>query len=180
MAALPEAFDANAVEPSQPREILPAGTYVAQIIESDVQPAKSGNGMVLSLTFEVLDGPHANRKLWSNLNILHSNTTAQEIAQRDFSAICHAVGQMHVTDTEALHFKPLALKVEVELKGTKGSNGYEAKSDRNVVKGYTPAGHAPAAPAPRAAPPAVQRTAPPVQQAAPAARPSSMPWKRTA
>lgn len=175
MAFLPETFDAENVEPSAPIKPVPAGYYTVQIIESDVKEANSGNGMVLSMTFEVLEGAFQGRKMWSSLNILHSNQTAQEIAQRDFSAICRAVGQMQVSDTEALHWKPLRVKVEVELAGTKGKNGYVAKSDRNIIKGYEAVG---APPQPQRQAPPSRQAAPQQQAAAPAARPASMPWKK--
>lgn len=192
MAFLTQAFDADTVEPSAPREILPAGKYAAQIVESDVKENSKGTGQVLALTFEITEGPHARRKLWTNLNIIHENATAQEIAQRDLSAICKAIGVRNVQDTEVLHWKPLLVTVIVKLKGHKERNGYVLDKDKNEVNGYQPIGGAyqggqQAAPQPRpvaSAPPA-QRTQQPAPQAdvaasEPARRPAAMPWNRTA
>jgi hypothetical protein len=160
-----QAFDANNVEPSQPRELLPPGKYVAQIIDSEMKPTTTG-GEKLALTFEILDGPHAKRRVWTNLNLVNANTTAMEIAQRDLSAICRAVGRLQVSDSEQLHSQPLTINVEV--KRAKGE--YKAA---NEVRGYAPASGAAPAPAPRTAAPAATPAAAARTTAAP-------PWRRSA
>ena len=50
-------FDANQVEPSADFEPIPAGKYLATIVESEMKPTKSGTGNYLQLTFEILEGP---------------------------------------------------------------------------------------------------------------------------
>jgi hypothetical protein len=189
MAFLTQAFDADSVEPSAPREILPAGKYAAQIVESDVKENSKGTGQILALTFEITEGPHARRKLWTNLNIINDNAQAQEIAQRDLSAICKAIGVRNVQDTEILHWKPLLVTVVVKLAGHKEKNGYVHDKDRNEVNGYAAIGGAyqggqQAPPQPRPAPVRQQAPAPaaqgPVAASDGGGRPASMPWKRTA
>lgn len=107
-------FNAATVEPSQDFSPIPAGNYKAIISASSIDPAKSGNGTNLVLTFKVVDGPHKNRELRTWLCVQHPNQQTQEIAQRNFSAICHAVGQIQCSDTSQLHGKPLLIKVSVE------------------------------------------------------------------
>lgn len=174
MADLGGVFDASTVEPSQPMEILPPGKYMAQIIESEMKETKSG-GQMLALTLEITEGGSAGRKLWDNLNLVNSNTQAQEIAQRTLSAICHAVGKIQVSNSEQLHFVPMLVTVAVE------PDNRDPDRKRNVVKGYTAAGNAAlasATPAPRfgASRPAAAAAAP---AAAPAtAAKKAAPWAR--
>lgn len=176
MAFLGQTFDASAVEPSAPRELLPPGEYLVQIVQSEMKATRAGTGQMLALEMDIIDGPHSGRKLWDNLNLVNPNPQAVEIAQRTLSAICHAVGQMQVIDSEQLHFKPMLAVVEVIPAGT-DKKGYTREKPENKVKGYKAAsGQAPA----RAAGP--QQRPAPQQQAPAAAKPagSAPPWRRTA
>lgn len=150
-------FDATQVAPREDFSPIPVGEYVVQITDSDVKPTKSNNGHRLELTFEVIDGEFKGRKVFEGLNIDNPNPKAVEIAQRDLSAICHAVGKLQVSDSQELHYKPLVVRVDIEQR-----DGY---SPRNVIKAYKAAagsqGNAPAA-TPTAA--------------ATGASPSSPPW----
>ncbi len=172
MADLGGIFDANIVEPSAPREILPPGDYVVQIVESEMADTKSGNGQMLKLTMDILDGPHVNRKLWDNLNLVNPNAQAVEIAQRTLSAICHATGQITVSNSEQLHFKPMVATVKVRPAGPDKSGTH--REAQNQIAGYKPANGATARPAQathtNAAPPPASK---PPASAAP-------PWRRTA
>ena len=126
MAKLGGTFDASSVEPNVPLEALPPGDYIAQILQSEMRVTKAGTGQMLWLDMEVLEGPLKNRHLYDQLNLINPNPTAEEIAQRTLSAICHAVGKLQVADSEELHFQPLLVRVAVK------PNGY------NEVKGYKP------------------------------------------
>jgi hypothetical protein len=136
-------FDASQVEPSKPREVIPPDWYTAIIDASDVKPTKKaqeaeqygGEGKddrLLALTFRVIEGQYKDALIFTNLNIVNGNPQAQEIAQRDLSAICHALGKIKVRDSSELHNRPLRIKVDVEKK--------EGYNPRNIVKGYEPAG----------------------------------------
>ena len=87
-------FDASGVEPAVPFELLPPGKYRAQIVQSEMQPTKQGDGQMLWLELDILDGPHRGRKLWDRLNLVNRSQQTVEIAQRQLSAICHAIGQI--------------------------------------------------------------------------------------
>ena len=151
-------FDANTVEPAD-FSALPAGDYSVLISSSEWKPAKSG-GQYLSLTLQVLEGPHQGRFLWHNLNLNHGNAQASEIAQRELSAICRAVGRMTIEDSEQLHDIPMIVKV-----------AYIPPKDqwpeKNQIKQWKPAGSAaqPAltpAPAPATKPAPAPKAPPPV------------------
>jgi len=122
-------FDASQVAPQASSGPVPAGTYLAHITESDVQPLKSGNGTGLKLTYEIIDGPYKGRKIWDNLNIQHSNEDTQRIAQSQLSALCHAVNVIKLQDTASLHLKPVNIKVVVR----EAQGQYQAS---NNIKGY--------------------------------------------
>ena len=133
-------FDASQVAPQQSVGPLPAGTYLAHIIESDVQPLKSGNGEGLKLTFEIIDGQFKGRRVYENLNIRHTSEDTQRIAQSQLSALCHAVNVIKLMDTAALHFKPVRINVTVR----EAVGQYKAS---NNIKGYEAAGGGISAPA---------------------------------
>jgi hypothetical protein len=160
MAFLNEIFDATGVSPATPLEVLPAGRYLGQIVESEMLSTKAGDGQYLRLVVEVLDGQYAQRRIFDQLNLVNNSQQAVEIARRQLSTICRAVGQMQVTDSEQLHFKPLVITLKVEPAGP-DKHGVHREA-RNRVAGYAPA---------TAAPPSA--TQPPAAAATP-------PWRRSA
>ncbi len=175
-------FDASGVEPAAPMELLPPGKYVAQIVQSEMQPTKQGDGQMLWLELDILDGPHRGRKLWDRLNLVNRSQQTVEIAQRQLSAICHAIGQIQVSDSEQLHFKPVLVTLAVEADSRDKHLPVEQQRKQNRIKGYTPTkgASAPALAVPQ------QQAAQPARPTAPAARPAaapataSPPWRRSA
>ena len=165
MAFLGGTFDASQVEPDQPRDPLPAGEYLAQIIDSSMEPTKSNNGQFLKLTYQVVDGPMQGRMVWARLNLDNPNEKAVEIAQRQLSAICHACGALQVNDSVQLHNLPHVIKVDVEQRDPQYGPSNIIKSWRRADGAAAAKPPAPArAPAPFA-PPAQQQAAPAPQQA---------------
>lgn len=126
-------FDARSVAPSTGvLEALPAGFYVATIVSSEMKPTKDGAGAFLELGFQIAEPAFAaNRKVIGRLNLRNSNATAQEIAYKDLSAICHAVGVMQVQDSAQLHNIPMKIKLKVRA----ASGDYEAS---NEIAAYRP------------------------------------------
>jgi Protein of unknown function (DUF669) len=166
MAKLGGTFDATGVEPNAPLEALPPGDYQVQILQSEMRVTKAGTGQMLWLDMEVLEGPHQGRHVYDQLNLINPNSTAEEIAQRTLSAICHAVGKLQVSDSEELHFLPMVVKVAVQ------PNGY------NEIKGYKPLQQSAAAVvATQAQGPAM---APVTNRPPMPAASTTAPWKRSA
>jgi hypothetical protein len=163
MARFDTSFDATSVEPTTAQELLPAGKYRAQIVESEMRVTKNGMGQFLWLMLDILEGEHKGRKIFDQLNLVNPNPTTVEIAQRTLSAICHATGKMHVSDSEELHLIPMTIQVKVRPP----KNGY---GESNAVA-YLPPDRAAAA---RAAKPASAALA------TPAAPPkmASAPWNK--
>jgi hypothetical protein len=126
-----QAFDANAVEPNAPREVLPPDDYKVMIVSSAMKDNKAGTGSYLELEMDILDGENQGRKIWDLLNLDNPNPKAVEIAERTLSAICRAVGVWNCTDSDQLHGRAMIASVKVDP----AKDGYEAK---NSVKGYKP------------------------------------------
>ena len=122
-------FNAQTVEPQAAFDPLPAGWYPMQIVESELKPTSNGEGQYLQLKLQVINGDHANRVVYERLNIVNKNSTAQEIAYRNLSAICHSTGVIQVEDSQQLHGIPMEVKLGVRP----AQNGYDAS---NEVKGY--------------------------------------------
>ena len=158
-----QGFDANEIEPQGSFDPIPAGWYVGMIVASEMKPTKTGSGEYLQLRIDIIDGEYEGRVLFDRLNLRNSNQTAVDIAQRQLSAICRAVGVMQPQDSSDLHDRPLRVKVSIRPAG----NGHDAS---NEIRGYSPIEGSEKQPAQAA------RTAP--AAAAPAAKPSGRkPWQ---
>ena len=121
-------FDANKVDPQEEFKAIPAGEYVAAIVKSEMKPTKKGNGSFLELTFQILDGPHKNRKIWERLNLDNPNADAVKIAKSQLSAICRAVNCMTPQDSSQLHDSPMVIKVVQKRNSQSGEIGNEIKT----------------------------------------------------
>lgn len=124
-------FNAQNVAPDQGRDPIPADVYNMKIVKSELKPTSNGAGLRLNLSFEVIDGPFAGRRVVEGLNIQHTSPQAQQIAQGQLSAICHATGVLNLNDSVQLHNIPLKVKVKVKPASSDGQ--YEA---RNEVTAY--------------------------------------------
>jgi hypothetical protein len=143
MAELNQEFNAADVpEDDRTLEPLPAGNYLMQVIESEIKPTKSGTGEQLVLTLEVIDGPHANRKVWDRLNIVNENADAQRIAQRSLADLCLSIGVASLRNTEELHFKPFVGRLAIRQDKT-GQYGPQNTVRYKPRGGQPPAGKAP-------------------------------------
>jgi len=122
-------FDATTVVPATEFETLPAGVYLAQIVESEMKPTKKGDGELLELTLEVIDGEHRGTKLWDRLNLKNPSSEAVRIARSTLSSICHAVGVLKPRSSVELHNLPMEIKVACRK---------DEKSDKiyNDIKAY--------------------------------------------
>ena len=166
MARFDTSFDATSVEPTTAHELLPAGKYRAQIVESEMRVTKNGMGQFLWLMLDILEGEHKGRKIFDQLNLVNRNEQTVEIAQRTLSAICHATGKLQVNDSEELHLIPMTIQVGVKPP----KDGY---GERNTIRYMVPEAPAQATPPKHAA---TQPTSAPAQSAP--ARPATAPWNR--
>jgi hypothetical protein len=170
------AFNARNVAPELPRDPVPAGVYLAQIIESDVVATKTG-GQMLKITHEILDGPCKGRRVWSNINVQNPSAEAERIGQAQLSALCHAVNVLDLRDSSMLHLIPLRMRVTIRPAGPDKQG--VPRDAQNEVKGYEAANGA--APIQVQVQPAAANQQPTGAPAQPAARSGgAAPWARKA
>ena len=169
MAFLGMNFDANTVEPAD-FSALPAGDYTAMITASEWKTAKSGD-QYLALTLQIVDGHYTGRLLWHNLNIMSSSQKAQDIAQRELSAICRATDKMQISDSAELHDQPVIIKVAYLPPQDDGKGG--TWPEKNLIKQWKSA--AAVAPVARPTAPAARPAARPAPRTAPSAAPTAAP-----
>jgi hypothetical protein len=113
-------FDATQVEPISAKDPVPTGKYLAAITASEMKPTKNGVGQYLELEYQIIDGDHKGRKLWSRHNIVHPNPQAVLIAKGELSAICRAVGILTPKDSAELHHVPLTITAMVKKRDDNG------------------------------------------------------------
>lgn len=113
---------------------LPDGRYKAQLTASEVKQTKAG-GLMLKLTWDILEKEYAGRKVFGQLNIVNASEKAQQIGRGQLSALAKACGKTGIPeDSMELHDIPHVIKlVTVE------SPGFEP---RNEVKGFYDLGKA--------------------------------------
>jgi hypothetical protein len=130
-------FNAATVEPAAGRDPIPAGRYVAMITGSTMKPTRQGNGQFLELEYTLLEGEHHNRKVWSRHNLHNANPQTVEIARRELSAVCRAVGVLQPGDSAELHQKPLTIAVAVRTRPDTGEkvNEVTAWAKREAAAG---------------------------------------------
>ena len=108
-------FDASQVDPSSDFEPLPEGIYTVMIVSSETKPTKAGTGHYLEMKLAVCNMEKYNGyALWVRLNLDNPSEKAMEIANKELSAICHAVGVLKPGNTDALENIPFDVRVVVE------------------------------------------------------------------
>lgn len=144
-------FDATQVAPDAGFETVPAGWYNVAIDDSEMKPTNpkpgeaTSTGAYMQVRFTILDGQYAGRKLFARLNLKNSNQQTVEIAYKQLSAICHAVGVLRIQDSAQLHGIPLKVKVKLR---TDPTGKYEDQNDitsfKNINEQVDVAGSSPA------------------------------------
>lgn len=162
MANLGGTFNPDDI-PQDEFEPIPAGEYLAQIIDSEIAPTKSGSGQMLKLTFEITQGELEGRRVWDRLNIVNANADAQRIAQQQLKRLCDALGTGAIADSEELHFRPVIIHVAIR-QDKSGDYG-----PQNVIRKFSPAGALPE-----------RKVAPQPQKAAPPPKGGNRPWQQRA
>ena len=124
-------FNARTVDPSSGFDPLPNGWYNARIIESEIKPTNAGDGSYLAVTWEVIDGQYANRRVFQNFNLENKNPVAVKIAYEQMSALAYCAGVLDVTDSTMLHGIPLQIKLVEKPAGSNPQTGktWEAGND---------------------------------------------------
>lgn len=139
---------ADAPEPDNNFDPIPAGDYPMRVINSEMKETKDGTGQMLVLEMDITDGPSAGRKHWERFNLVNKNAQAVEIAQRSLAQLCLAVGKVSVEDSDELHMLPFIAKMKVtppkgeypagnQIAAYKAVEGNGAKSSAAANQGAT-------------------------------------------
>jgi Protein of unknown function (DUF669) len=120
-------------------ELPPEGWYDVAMDDSQSAPTKDGNPahLRLNLRFNILAGPMQGRKLFTGLNIRHTNVQTMEIANRELTSICQACNLPYVQDTQQLHGIP----IKVRVRHRKDPTG--VYDDQAEIRAYKPANYVP-------------------------------------
>lgn len=128
-------FDATQVAPATGEfEPVPNGMYPLAVTASEKKV--NGNNVGWSLTMQVLDGDAKGRTFRIFLNLQHENPQAQDIAQKEFSALCHATGVLKPSNMSELHNQAFTGKVVVTAPRT-GKDGKEYGPGNKITQYLT-------------------------------------------
>ena len=136
MALLNMQFNQEEIQEAQQDryELVPAGTYTAEITRSEVKENNSGSGNRLSLGFKILEGAHAGRLVFQDITLRNTNDIAQQIGRKQMAQLFHACGTNGVEDSSELHGIPMQIKVAIRKDKT---GQYD---DQNEIKKFAQIG----------------------------------------
>lgn len=156
-------------------DALPVSTYDVEIVKAEAKNAQSSGRLMFVVTFNVINGPHANRKVFNNFVV----TPESEAAMGFFFKHMKALG----LTSEFWEKNPDSEVVAQQLVGRQatidvGQRVYQGETRNEVknVKPYTGASVASAAPAPPPPPANPDAGAPTATPEAAPAGPPKMPF----
>lgn len=154
-------------------EVLPPGWYPTQIDSAEVKDTKAGTGKYLKLALTVIGDKFANRKLFTNINLMNPNPKAVEIGMRELAGLGQACQLATISDSGEL----IGKTIDVRVKIGKARAGYDADNEISAYAALgTKSSQQAGAPAPRPATAAAGSAPVPAAAAAPAA--AKRPWER--
>lgn len=108
---LMQPFDARIVDPTQSAPRWPLGRHPVRIVDAELTGIKSGAGGMAVFELEIIDGPNRGFKGPYRLNLYHNDAKTVEMAQRQYSALCH-VTQVLIPQDLTEHFnRPFQVEV---------------------------------------------------------------------
>lgn len=118
-------FDATQIAPSTGvPEPLPVGVYPVQVTAIEKKPTNDGQGWRVAATYTVLEGPYQGRQIFEGFNLGNKNPQTVEIAQKDFSALCHVTGVLSPRNLDEFKNKPFQVKLRI----APAKDGYDASN----------------------------------------------------
>lgn len=174
-------------------ELLPVGPYLVEVLETEATQTANGKAMI-KVTLKIVEGPYANRRLWTNFVVSPENKVALAIFFRQMAALGLDRNYMLTDPTEAQVAQALLGRRAIADVVMRKYQGEDRNDVKNIRKPTTPASGLPQgldasqlqspAPAPAPAPQPVAAAAPapapapapqPVAAPAPAAAPAPQP-----
>lgn len=122
--------------------VIPKGTYVAMIVESESKESQTGN-KYLNLKLQIVKGEYSGRTIFWRLNLWHSTPKTRQIAESQLKSIFNALGKSGaVKSTQELHDKPfeVVLKVKPDMNGEDRTEVSYVKAPRSAGGGSVASG----------------------------------------
>lgn len=132
-----ENYDATTVDTSQQFDVLPEGRYILSVESSTRKPTKDAeaDGAEMpayeNVVLQILEGEHANKKLFKKLNLYRDQDKAKEIAHKDLACLCKACGVTRPKSMEDLYGK--TFMADVIVKAAKPGSSY---GPQNEIKNW--------------------------------------------
>lgn len=104
---------------------FPIGKHKVIAVSSEVKPTKDGNSGMVVYEAKIIEGEYTGMIGAFRFNLYSTSQQAVEIAHKQFSAFCHCVGVLNVSDTSQTHNIPFIVEVAMQ------------KGEEAVKKGYT-------------------------------------------
>lgn len=127
-----EGFDVDSVEAQV--DYVPPGKYPTLIELAELNKTKSQTGYYIKLVLSILDGPHKNRKLFVNINIVNPNQQCVDIGLRTLASLGKALGikciknlDQVLNQTVVAHARVKNEQNEVNSFSSGGSNAIQFK-----------------------------------------------------
>jgi hypothetical protein len=112
---LNESFTIDEDGGSKPLELIPAGTYKAEILISVVCQTKAGDGQYIKNAWRICEGEYEGRQVFQIVNFANPSPKAQAIGREQLTDICLACDlDGELQDLNDICLKPCAVKVAVE------------------------------------------------------------------
>lgn len=165
---LPQPFNPMQYEPSFGSQGgFPTGNKMPVVItEHNVKPNSQNTGGFLEIVLTIIDGPHKGATGKHRFNLFHTTSAqAVEIAHKEFTAFCHAMGYLQpISEIGVLHNLPFLIDAGpqttnpqyTEIKAVYNMQGVQFGASKTAVQAPAQQQQAPGfgAPAQQFAPPA--------------------------
>lgn len=93
---------------------FPVGKHKVVAIKSEVKPTKGGDSGMVEYEAKIIEGEFTGVIGAIRFNLYSSSQQAVEIAHKQYSAFCHSVGVINVTNTEQTHNIPFIIDVGLQ------------------------------------------------------------------
>lgn len=108
---LTQPFNSRMYTPRIGFPLVPAGRYPLRIIDSVVEANTKGTGGQLTLTLEVMQGPHQGHKIKDRLGLYNNDPAVVQRANDALAAYCAVTGVYDIQDTAQMHGIPFTAEV---------------------------------------------------------------------
>jgi hypothetical protein len=125
-------------------DLLPAGDYLAAIVESGMKAPRKGGPDYIALVWQILEGSQKGRKFFDNLNCNNASDAAKEMSRASYKSLQIALNLRNedMFETSNLHNLPCTLT----LIPTKDKEGKDQRKALYRAVGSPPPAAAPSPP----------------------------------